>query len=134
MTLTCAMAIQRSMTSARAPTLLCERRGEPGEEGGGTGEEGGGTGEEDEGAGEAGPAAPCGQSSEVMTRLVTALNWAMVARTLGARPRFSFLSRCDQTQPRQWNGTTRTKSAWTGGGGRRRVRVRRHREDVRRGS
>lgn len=34
-----------------------------------------------------------GQRSEVMTRLVTALNWEMVARTVGARFRFSFLSR-----------------------------------------
>lgn len=34
-----------------------------------------------------------GQRREVMTRLVTALNWEMVARTVGARFRFSFLSR-----------------------------------------
>lgn len=34
-----------------------------------------------------------GQRREVMTRLVTALNWEMVARTVGARLRFSFLSR-----------------------------------------
>lgn len=33
------------------------------------------------------------QRSEVMTRLVTALNWEMVARTVGAGFRFSFLSR-----------------------------------------
>lgn len=52
-----------------------------------------------------------GQRSEVMTRLVTALNWEMVARTVGARFRFSFLSRWDQTQPRQWKGTTRTNSS-----------------------
>lgn len=32
-------------------------------------------------------------SREVMTRLVTALNWAMVARTVGATLRLSFLSR-----------------------------------------
>lgn len=32
------------------------------------------------------------QSSEVMTQLVMALNWAMVALTLGAKLRFSFLS------------------------------------------
>lgn len=52
-----------------------------------------------------------GHSREVMTRLVTALNWEMVARTVGARFRFSFLSRWDQTQPRQWKGTTRTNSS-----------------------
>lgn len=34
-----------------------------------------------------------GQRREVMTRLVTALNREMVARTVGARFRFSFLSR-----------------------------------------
>lgn len=50
-------------------------------------------------------------SSEVITRLVTALNWAMVARTVGAMWRFSFLSRWDQTHPTQWNGTTFTKSS-----------------------
>lgn len=32
-------------------------------------------------------------SREVMTRLVMALNWAMVARTVGATLRLSFLSR-----------------------------------------
>lgn len=51
------------------------------------------------------------QSSEVMTQLVTELNWAIVALTLGAKLRFSFLSLWDQTQPRQWNGTTRTNRA-----------------------
>lgn len=55
-----------------------------------------------------------GQRREVMTRLVTALNWEMVARTLGARLRFSFLSRWDQTQPRQWKGTTLTNRPWWG--------------------
>lgn len=49
-----------------------------------------------------------GQRSEVMTRLVTALNWEIVARTVGDWFWFSFLSRWDQTQPRQWKGTTRT--------------------------
>lgn len=34
-----------------------------------------------------------GQRREVMTRLVTALNWEMVARTVGASLPFSFLSR-----------------------------------------
>ena len=52
-----------------------------------------------------------GQRSEVMTRLVTALNWEMVARTVGARFWFPFLSRCDQTHPKQWNGTTLTNSS-----------------------
>lgn len=52
-----------------------------------------------------------GQRREVMTRLVTALNWEMVARTVGARFWFSFLSRWDQTQPRQWKGTTLTNSS-----------------------
>lgn len=52
-----------------------------------------------------------GQRREVMTRLVTALNWEMVARTVGARFRFSFLSRWDQTQPTQWKGTTLTNSS-----------------------
>lgn len=63
------------------------------------------TGEEVEGLGED------GQRSEVITRLVTALNWEMVARTVGASFRFSFLSRWDQMQPRQWKGTTRTNSS-----------------------
>lgn len=45
------------------------------------------TGDEDTGPG------ANGQRREVMTRLVTALNWEMVARTVGARFRFSFLSR-----------------------------------------
>lgn len=62
-------------------------------------------GEEVEGPGED------GQRREVMTRLVTALNWEMVARTVGARFRFSFLSRWDQTQPRQWKGTALTNSS-----------------------
>lgn len=62
-------------------------------------------GEEVEGLGEN------GQRSEVMTRLVTALNWEMVARTDGARCLFSFLSRWDQTQPRQWKGSTLTNSS-----------------------
>lgn len=62
-------------------------------------------GEEVEGLGED------GQRREVMTRLVTALNWEMVARTVGARFRFSFLSRWDQTQPRQWKGTALTNSS-----------------------
>lgn len=63
------------------------------------------TGEEVEGLGDV------GQSREVMTRLVTALNWEMVARTVGARFRLSFLSRWDQTQPRQWKGTALTNSS-----------------------
>lgn len=62
-------------------------------------------GEEVEGLGED------GQRREVITRLVTALNWEMVARTDGACFRFCFLSRWDQTQPRQWKGTTRTNSS-----------------------
>lgn len=62
-------------------------------------------GEEVEGLGED------GQSSEVMTRFVTALNWEMVALMVGARFRFSFLSRWDHTQPRQWKGTTLTNSS-----------------------
>jgi len=45
-----------------------------------------------------------GWSREVMTQLVTALNWVMVAQTVGER--FSFLSRWDHTQPRHWKGTT----------------------------
>ncbi len=52
-----------------------------------------------------------GHRSDVMTRLVTALNWEMVARTVGARFLFSFLSRWDQTQPKQWKGTARTNSS-----------------------
>jgi len=67
----------------------------------------------EEGEAAMGPEA-CGHSSDVMTRLVTALNWAMVARTVGARPGFSFLSRWDHTQPRQWNGTTWTNRPCTG--------------------
>lgn len=63
------------------------------------------TGEEVEGLGDV------GQRREVMTRLVTALNWEMVARTVGARFRLSFLSRWDQTQPRQWKGTALTNSS-----------------------
>lgn len=63
------------------------------------------TGEEVEGLGDV------GQRREVMTRLVMALNWEMVARTVGARFRFSFLSRWDQTQPRQWKGTALTNSS-----------------------
>lgn len=51
-----------------------------------------------------------GQSSEVMTRLVTALNWEMVARMVCER--FSFLSLWDHTQPRHWKGTTFTKSSY----------------------
>lgn len=99
------MAIHLSMMRALWAGLACEQRGELGavegyrkleEE---TGDE---SREEVEELGEG------GQRSEVMTRLVTALNWEMVARTVGARFLFSFLSRCDQTQPRQWNGTTLT--------------------------
>lgn len=99
------MAIHLSMMRARWAGLVCEQRGELGavegyrkveeEVGDETGEEVGGLGED-------------GQRSEVMTRLVTALNWEMVARTVGAKFRFSFLSRWDQTQPRQWKGTTLT--------------------------
>lgn len=83
--LTWATAIHLSMTLALCVGLLREQRGElPGDTGG-------------------------WHSSEVITRLVTALNWAMVARTVGAMSRFSFLSRWDQTHPTQWNGTTFTK-------------------------
>ena len=87
---------------------MCEQRGELGAEEGyrkvaaWQGDE---MGEEVEGLGKD------GQRSEVMTRLVTALNWEMVARTVGARFRFSFLSRWDQMQPRQWKGTTLTNSS-----------------------
>lgn len=52
-----------------------------------------------------------GQRIEVMTRLVTALNWEMVARTVGARFLFCLLSRWDQTQPKQWKGFTLTNSS-----------------------
>ena len=48
------------------------------------------------------------QRMEEMTWLVTALNWAMVARMVGER--FS-LSRWDQTQPKHWNGCTFTNSS-----------------------
>ena len=99
------MAIHLSMARALLAGLACEQRGELGalegyrkvveEAGDKMGEEVGGLGVD-------------GQRSEVMTRLVMALNWEMVARTVGARFRFSFLSRCDQTQPRQWKGTTLT--------------------------
>lgn len=42
----------------------------------------------------------------VMTQLATLLNWATVARMVGARCSLPFLSRCDQMEPRQWYGTT----------------------------
>lgn len=51
-----------------------------------------------------------GQSSDVITRLVIALNWEMVARMVGER--FSFLSLWDHTQPRHWKGTTFTNSSY----------------------
>lgn len=38
----------------------------------------------------------------LMTHLVTALNWVMVALTVGARFLFSFLSLWDQMDPKQW--------------------------------
>jgi hypothetical protein len=38
----------------------------------------------------------------VMTQLATLLNWATVARTVGARCSLPFLSRWDQMEPRQW--------------------------------
>lgn len=88
--------------------LVCEQRGEFGAVEGYRkveDKQGDERGEEVEGLGED------GQRSDVMTRLVTALNWEMVARTVGARFRFSFLSRWDQTQPRQWKGTTLTNSS-----------------------
>lgn len=80
------------MTRALWTGLACEQRGEPGADDDAgywkaEAEEGDETGEEVDGLGEE------GQRSEVMTRLVTALNWEMVARTVGARFRFSFLSR-----------------------------------------
>lgn len=59
-----------------------------------------------------GDVAGAGHNSEAITQFVMALNWEMVARTVGARSRFSFLSLWDQMQPRQWNGTTLTKSSW----------------------
>lgn len=102
------MVIHLSMMRALWAGLLCGQRGELGAAEGYRKVEdelGDDRGEEAEGLGED------GQRSEVMTRLVTALNWQMVARTLGARLRFSFLSRWDQMQPRQWNGTTLTNSS-----------------------
>lgn len=103
------MAIHLSMVRALWAGLVWAQRGELGavegyrelEE-----EVGDETGEEVEGLGDV------GQRREVMTRLVTALNWEMVARTVGARFRLSFLSRWDQTQPRQWKGTALTNSSW----------------------
>lgn len=88
--------------------LVCEQGGELGAvEGYRKAEEepGDETGEEVRGLGED------GQRREVMTQLVMALNWEMVARTVGARLRFSFLSRWDQMQPRQWKGNTLTNSS-----------------------
>lgn len=38
----------------------------------------------------------------LMTHLVTALNWVMVALTVGAKFLFSFLSLWDQMHPKQW--------------------------------
>lgn len=38
----------------------------------------------------------------VMTQLATLLNWATVARMVGARCSLPFLSRWDQMEPRQW--------------------------------
>lgn len=110
-TLTCATAIHRSTMRALWAGLVREQRGEPGADGGyrkAEDEEGDETGEEVDGLGEE------GQRSEVMTRLVTALNWETVARTVGASFRFSFLSRWDQMQPRHWKGTTLMNSSWRG--------------------
>lgn len=106
---TCATAIHRSMTRALWQGLVRKMQGELGAEEGYRkleDKEGDKPGEEVEGR--------CGdvQRSEVMTLLVTALNWEMVARTVGARFRFSFLSRWDQTQPRQWKGSTLTNRSW----------------------
>lgn len=97
---TWATAIHLSMVCALWAGLVWAHRGEFGKE---RGDE---MGEEVEGLGEV------EQRREVMTRLVTALNWEMVARTVGARFRFSFLSRWDQTQPRHWKGTALTNSSW----------------------
>lgn len=46
------------------------------------------------------------------THLVRVLNWEMVARIVGAKCLFSFLSLWDQMQPRQWWGTTFLNSCW----------------------
>lgn len=96
------------MVRALRVGLVREQVGELGAaEGYGKAEEepGEATGEGVEGPGED------GQRSEAMTQLVTALNWQMVARTDGARFPFSFLSRWDQMQPRQWKGNTLTNSS-----------------------
>lgn len=100
----CAIAIQRSMMRALWAGLVRWQRGDPGleegvdrkaaegrgdefgEEEDGPDEEEGGVDEEEDGEDE-------GHRSEVMTWLVTELNCEMVARTVGARFRFSFLSR-----------------------------------------
>lgn len=80
--LTCAMAIHHSITLALRVGLVWGRRGELGAIDGLGVEEETEIGDVDE-----------EHSREVMTRLVTALNWAMVARTVGATLRLSFLSR-----------------------------------------
>jgi hypothetical protein len=80
--LTCAMAIHRSSTLALRVGLVSGRRGELGAVDGLRVEEETEIGDIDE-----------EHSREVMTRLVTALNWAMVARTVGTTLRLSFLSR-----------------------------------------
>lgn len=108
LTLTCATAIHHSMMRALWAGLECGQWGELGSvEGYRKAEEelGDEAGEEVAGLGEV------GQRRDVMTRLVMALNWEMVARTVGARFRFSFLSRWDQTQPRQSKGNTLTNSS-----------------------
>lgn len=45
------------------------------------------------------------RSIVLTTHAVTALNWVMVARMVGAQCLPSFLSRWDQTEPKQWWGT-----------------------------
>lgn len=106
MSRTCAIAIHRSMIRALWAGLVCEQRGELGPA------DGGGYRRLEEQTDEMLEEVLVeGQRSEVMTQLVTALNCEMVARTVGARFLFSFLSRWDQTQPRQWKGFTLTNSS-----------------------
>ena len=47
-----------------------------------------------------------------MTQFVTQLNWATVARMLGAKCSFPFLSLWDQMLPKQWYGTTFLNSSY----------------------
>lgn len=118
----CAIAIQRSMMRALWAGLVCWQRGAPrleeGEDrkaaedrGDEFGEEEDEPDEEEDEPDEEEGGLDEGHRREVMTQLVTELNCEMVARTVGARFLFSFLSRWDQTQPKQWKGVTLTNSS-----------------------